>query len=52
MISVQLIRKIILSLFPLLILYFFKSQKKKKNKMPLIVDKDKIEEGEIIEGRK
>ena len=50
MISLQLIRKIILSLFPLLILYFFKSKnKKKKNKMPLIVDKDKIEEGEIIE---
>ena len=50
MISIQLIRKIILSLLPLLILYFFKSQnKKKKNKIPFIVDKDKIEEGEIIE---
>jgi len=49
----QIIKKIILSLLPLLILYFFKSQnKKKKNKIPFIVDKDKIEEGEIIEEKK
>jgi len=46
----QLIRKILLSLLPLLIVYFFKSQiKKKKERIPFIVDKDKIEEGEIIE---
>ena len=52
MISLQLIRKIVLSLLPLLIVYFFKSQiKKKKDRIPFIVDKDNVEEGEIIEGK-
>ena len=50
MISLQLIRKILLSLFPFLIFYLLKSRnEKKKERAPLNVDKDKIEEGEIIE---
>ncbi len=53
MISLQLIRKIVLSLLPLIVLYFFKSRnEKKEHKTPFIVDKDKIEEGEIIEEKK
>ena len=53
MISIQLIRKIILSLLPLLILYLFKSRnRKREHKTPFIADKDKIEEGEIIEEKK
>jgi len=50
MLSLQIIRKIILSLLPLLVIYFLKSRnEKRKHKTPLVVDKDKIEEGEIIE---
>jgi len=50
MISLQLIRKIALSLLPLIVLYFFKSRnEKREHKTPFIVDKDNIEEGEIIE---
>lgn len=50
MIPLQLIRKIILSLFPLLILYLFKSRNgKRKHKTSFIVDKNNVEEGEIIE---
>jgi len=53
MISLQLIRKIVLSLLPFLVVYFFKSRnEKRKHKTPLIVDKDKVEEGEIIEEKK
>ncbi len=53
MISLQIIRKIVLSLLPFLVVYFFKSQdKKRKYKSHLIVDKDNIEEGEIIEEKK
>ena len=49
MILFQLMKKIILSLLPLLIIYLLKGQnEKKKSKAPLIIDKDKIEEGEII----
>ena len=50
MISIQLIRKIVLSLLPFLIFYLLKSRnKKKKHKTPFFIDKDKIQEGEIIE---
>jgi len=50
MISLQLIRKIILFLLPLLVVHIFKSRnKKKKHKTPFFIDKDKIQEGEIIE---
>lgn len=53
MLSLQIIRKIILSLLPLLVVYFFKSQNKnRKYKNPFIVDKNNIEEGEIIEEEK
>ena len=49
----QIIKKIILSLLPLLILYLFKSRNGKgRHKTPFIADKDKIEEGEIIEEKK
>jgi len=49
----QIIKKIILSLLPLLILYLFKSRNgKKEHKTPFIADKDKIEEGVIIEEKK
>lgn len=49
----QIIKKIILSLLPLLILYLFKSRNgKRKHKTPSIADKDKIEEGEIVEEKK
>lgn len=50
MISLQLIRKILLTLLPFIVVYFFKSQiKKKKDKIPFIVDKNNVEEGEIVE---
>lgn len=50
MIPLQLIRKIVLSLLPFLIFYLFKSRnKKKKHESPFFIDKDKIQEGEIIE---
>lgn len=53
MLSLQIIRKIILSLLPLFIVFFFKSRnEKREHKTPFIVDKDKIEEGEIIEEKK
>ena len=53
MISLQLIRKIVLSLLPLLVVYFFKSRNEKRElKTPFIVDKDNVEEGEIIEDKK
>jgi len=52
MISLQIIRKIVLSLLLLLVVYIFKTRNEKKHKTPLIVDKDKIEEGEIIEEKK
>jgi len=49
MISLQLIRKIILSLLPFLVVYFFKSRnEKREHKTPFFVDKN-IEEGEIVE---
>ena len=49
MILFQFMRKILLSLLPILVIYFFKSQNDiKRPKTPLIADKDKIEEGEII----
>ena len=45
-----LIRKILLSLLPLVVVYFFKAKnEKRKHKTPFFVDKDKIEEGEIVE---
>jgi len=50
MIPLQLIRKIVLSLLPLIVVYFFKSRiKKEKDRIPFIVDKNNVEEGEIIE---
>ncbi len=53
MISLQLIKKILLSLLPLLVVYFFRSQnEKREHKNPLIVNKDNIEEEEIIEEEK
>lgn len=53
MILFQFVRKIILSLLPLLVIYFFKSQNdRKEHKIPFIVDKDKIEEGVIINEKK
>ncbi|MBI4009148.1 hypothetical protein HY357_02860 [Candidatus Roizmanbacteria bacterium] len=49
----QIIKKVIFSLLPLLILYFFKSRnEKRKHKPPLFIDKDKVEEGEILEEKK
>lgn len=49
MILFQFMRKILLSLLPILVIYFFKSQGNKlEPKVPFIVDRDKIEEGEII----
>ena len=49
MILFQFMRKILLSLLPILVIYFFKSQNDiKRPKTPFIIDKDKIEEGEII----
>jgi len=46
----QIIKKIILSLLPLLILYLFKSRNQKnKHKTPFIADKNNIEEAEIID---
>ena len=53
MILFQFMRKIILSLLPLLVIYFFKLQNDRKEpKTPFIVDKDKIEEGVIINEKK
>ena len=53
MIIFQFVKKIILSLLPLLVIYFFKSQNdRKEHKIPFIVDKDKIEEGVIINEKK
>lgn len=50
MISLQLIRKILLSLLPFLVIYFFKSRnEKREHKTPFIADKDNVEDGEIVE---
>jgi len=53
MLPFQIIRKIVLSLLPLLVIYFFKSRNESRvHKNPFIVDKNNIEEGEIIEEKK
>lgn len=44
-----ILKKILLSLIPFLVMYFLKSNEKKSaNKKPFIIDKNNVKEGEIV----